>query len=191
MNNVFLEGPIQTGKSTFIRNILKEYFGPGLDGVFGFTSQRITASDGQLLGFRLAPAAAELSVDLDTFAAGGIEDVAGVFKYFTPDGPRVDMSVFETAGIRYMDEALTNAKAGRALLILLDEIGGHELESEAFRTKLNELLDSAYPCVGVIKSADNTRRMDPSLIALNADLHKKLFATDHRDEFEHLLRSLV
>jgi len=182
MNNLFIEGPIQTGKSMLIRNTLKERFGPDLDGVYGFTSQRLTAPDGRLLGFRLAPADAALSVICDPSAADN------VFKWFTPNGPQVDLRVFETAGIRYMDEALSAAKAGHAELILLDEIGGHELASEAFRLKLYDLLDSEYPCVGVIKSTENTRRMDDSLLALNDELHAHLTVTaDFAEAFETFL----
>ena len=162
MNNLFIEGPIQTGKSTLIRKVLREAFGPSLEGVAGFTSQRLTDADGQLLGFRLAPADAALTVICEPAAADN------VFKQFTPTGTRVDMSVFETAGIRYMDEALEAAKAGQAQIILLDEIGGHELASDEFRLKLYQLLDSEFPCVGVVKSPDNTRRMDPTLVRLNA-----------------------
>ena len=191
MNNLFIEGPVQTGKSTLLRKILKEKYGPGLDGVSGFTSQRVTDADGNLLGFRLAPAPAELSVCLDTFDVSDIPEVDSIFKYFKPDGPHVDMSVFENAGIRYMDEALKKAKAGLTSVILLDEIGGHELASEAFRSRLYELLDSDCLCVGVIKSADNTRRMDPTLVELNANLHKKILATDSRSEFERILRSVL
>ncbi len=171
MNNLFIEGPIQTGKSTLIRKVLWEFFGPSLDGVAGFTSQRLTDADGQLLGFRLAPADAALTVVCNPSAADN------VFKQFTPGGARVDMSVFETAGIRYMEEALEAAKAGQAQIILLDEIGGHELTSDAFRRKLYQLLDSEYPCVGVIKSPDNTRRMDPALVQLNDELHAHLTVT--------------
>ena len=179
MNNLFIEGPIQTGKSTLIRKVLREFFGPSLEGVYGFTSQRLTDAGGQLLGFRLAPADAALTVVCDPAAADNI------FKQFTPDGARVDMSVFETAGIRYMDEALEAAKAGQAQVILLDEIGGHELASDAFRQKLYQVLDSEYLCVGVVKSPDNTRRMDPALVRLNAGLHEHLTVTkDFAEAFE-------
>lgn len=177
MNNVFIEGPVQTGKSTLLRKLLKEKCGPELEGISGFTSQRVTDDDGNLLGFRLAPANADLSIALDSFDVGDISEIDHVFKYFTPDGPHVDMDVFENAGIEYMDEALAKAKAGLTNVILLDEIGGHELASEAFRSKLYELLDSDYPCVGVIKSADNTRRMDPKLVRLNAELHDRIGPT--------------
>ena len=185
MNNIFLEGPIQTGKSTFIRKLLKERFGPDLNGVSGFTSQRITDPDGRLLGFCLAPAAAELSVIADPTGTDN------VFKRFTSDDPVVDMDVFETAGIRYMSEAITKAKAGQTRVVLLDEIGGHELQSEAFRTKLYELLDSDCPCVGVIKSPDNTRRMDPALLEWNSELHKHLTVTTDFAEFEASLRTIL
>ena len=179
MNNLFIEGPIQTGKSTLIRKVLREFFGPSLEGVAGFTSQRLTDADGQLLGFRLAQADAALTVVCDPAAADN------VFKHFTPTGTRVDMSVFETAGIRYMDEALKAAKAGQAQVILLDEIGGHELASDAFRQKLYQLLDSEFPCVGVIKSPANTKRMDDSLLALNDELHSHLTITkDFAEAFE-------
>ena len=179
MNNLFIEGPIQTGKSTLIRKVLREFFGPSLEGVAGFTSQRLTDADGQLLGFRLAPADAALTIVCDPASADN------VFKSFTADGTRVDMSVFETAGIRYMDEALKAAKAGQAQVILLDEIGGHELASDAFRQKLYQLLDSEFPCVGVIKSPANTKRMDDSLLALNDELHSHLTITkDFAEAFE-------
>ena len=177
MNNVFIEGPVQTGKSTLLRKLLQEKCGPELEGISGFTSQRVTDDDGNLLGFRLAPANADLSIALDSFDVGDISEIDHVFKYFTPDGPHVNMEVFERAGIRYMDEALNNAKAGLTNVILLDEIGGHELASDAFRSKLYELLDSEYPCVGVIKAPDNTRRMDSSLIEFNAKLHDKIGPT--------------
>ena len=183
MNNLFIEGPIQTGKSTLIRKVLREFFGPSLEGVAGFTSQRLTDADGQLLGFRLAPADAALTVVCEPAATDN------VFKSFTADGTRVDMSVFETAGIRYMDEALEAAKAGQAQVILLDEIGGHELASDAFRRKLYQLLDSEFPCVGVIKSPANTKRMDDSLLALNDELHAHLTVTSNFAEaFKTFLR---
>lgn len=183
MNNLFIEGPIQTGKSTLIRKVLREFFGPSLEGVAGFTSQRLTDADGQLLGFRLAPADAALTIVCDPASADN------VFKSFTADGTRVDMSVFETAGIRYLDEALETAKAGQTQVILLDEIGGHELASDAFRRKLYQLLDSEYPCVGVIKSPANTKRMDDSLLALNDELHAHLTVTsDFAEAFKTFLR---
>ena len=191
MNNIFIEGPVQTGKSTLIRRILKEKYGPNLERVAGFTSQRVTDSGGNLLGFRLAPAGADLSAALDSFGVSSVSEIDNVFKYFAADGPHIDMDVFESAGIGYMNEALNKAKAGQSDLVLLDEIGGHELASGVFRNKLYELLDSDCLCVGVIKSSDTARRMDPALTGLNAELHKKIPVTDNRDEFERSLRAVI
>lgn len=182
MNNIFLEGPIQTGKSTLIRKVLKEVFGPDLEGVAGFTSQRIMDADGRLLAFRLAPAEAKLSIIADP------TEMDNIFKWFTLSGPRIDMSVFETTGVAYLNDAIAKAKADQAKLVLLDEIGGHELQCDAFRAKLYEFLDSDIPCVGVIKSLDNTKRMDPSLIQLNEELHAHVSVTTGLDAYEPLLR---
>ena len=40
MNNFFIEGPIQRGKSTLIREVLKKFYGPELDGSTGFACGR-------------------------------------------------------------------------------------------------------------------------------------------------------
>ena len=156
-----------------------------MDGVAGFTSQRLTDADGRLLGFCLAPADAALTVVCDPSACDN------VFKAFTPDGTRVDMRVFETAGAAYLDEASSRAKAGQARLVLLDEIGGHELKNDAFRRRLYELLDSDIPCVGVIKSPANTRCMDDSLLSLNEELHAHVSVVTGLDVFEPLLREFL
>jgi len=185
MNNLFIEGPVQTGKSTTIRKVLRDVFGPNLDGVAGFTSQRVTDSDGQLLGFRLAPAKAEISLVADPAL------LDNVFKLFTPTGPRIDLGVFETSGAAYLTDALKTAHAGQTKVILLDEIGGHEMSCASFRTVLYELLDSEFPCIGVVKSKDNTKRMDPTLLPLNEELHAHLSVSTELNTFEPRLRQFL
>ena len=185
MNNQFIEGPVQTGKSTTIRKVLRDVFGPDLDGVAGFTSQRVTDSDGQLLGFRLAPAEAEISLVADPALLNN------VFKVFTPTGPHIDLGVFESSGTVYLTDALKKAKTGQAKIILLDEIGGHEMRCAAFRTALYELLDYEFPCIGVVKSKDNTKRMDPTLLPLNEELHAHLSVSTELNAFEPRLRQFL
>ena len=185
MNNMFIEGPVQTGKSTTIRKVLNERFGPDLKGVAGFTSQRITDADGHLLAFRLAPAEAKLSIAADP------DGLDNIFKRFTQDGPVIDLDVFETTGVAYLEDALAKAKAGQASLVLLDEIGGHEMNCETFCTRLYELLDSDIPCVGVVKSPDNTKRMDPTLLQRNEELHAHLTVTTGLETFEPLFRQFL
>lgn len=176
MNNLFLRGPIQTGKSTLIRQVLREVYGAGFCGVSGFTSQRIIvpgsgrSSKPQTIGFRIAPANAPLT----QAASFPVSEMCNVFKCFTAESRWTDLSVFETAGVEYLKQAFEDAASGRSTLVLLDEIGGHEMACEHFREKLYELLDSDIPCAGVIKMHDNARRMDPSIADLNSELHKKI-----------------
>ena len=68
---LMLEGPIQTGKSTLIRTMLGDH----LPKCGGFTSQRLIDASGRTKGFRLCPAAADLTGPDE----GITEDV---FKYF-------------------------------------------------------------------------------------------------------------
>lgn len=143
---LFLEGPIQTGKSTLIRTCLGDF----LSECGGFTSQRLLDPDGAIKGFRLCPAASPL-----TARDEGITD--GVFKYFRSDGPAwQDQQVFDTAGVRLLQASK------KAPLILLDEIGGSELLCESFRSKLYEILGGPVPCLGVLKLSDNARRLERS-----------------------------
>ena len=162
---LFLEGPIQTGKSTLIRACLGDH----LSECGGFTSQRLIGPDGNTRGFRLCPASAPLTAPAEGIAD---EDIAGegfadgvfkyfradgVFKYFRPEGPAYqDQQVFDRLGVQLL-EASKNTP-----LILLDEVGGSELLREPFRKKLDEVLGSGVPCLGVLKLYENARRLERS-----------------------------
>ncbi|MBQ9015548.1 MAG: hypothetical protein IJ109_05445 [Firmicutes bacterium] len=144
---LFLEGPIQTGKSTLIRQVLGEH----LKECGGFTSQRLIAPDGVTLGFRIGaaavtpPAAADRGITEDTF------------KYFCPDGTTYkNQSVFDTAGVRLLQAPSS------CPLILLDEIGGSELLCETFRSALYDTLSGRIPCLGVLKQTADARRLERS-----------------------------
>lgn len=162
---LFLEGPIQTGKSTLIRACLGDH----LSECGGFTSQRLIGADGTTRGFRLCPASAPLTAPAEGIAG---EDIAGegfadgvfkhfrpdgVFKYFRPEGPAYqDQQVFDRLGVQLL-EASKNTP-----LILLDEVGGSELLRAPFRKKLDEVLGSGVPCLGVLKLYENARRLERS-----------------------------
>ena len=162
---LFLEGPIQTGKSTLIRACLGDH----LSECGGFTSQRLIGADGTTRGFRLCPASAPLTAPAEGIAG---EDIAGegfadgvfkhfrpdgVFKYFRPEGPAYqDQQVFDRLGVQLLEASKTTP------LILLDEVGGSELLREPFRKKLDEVLGSGVPCLGVLKLYENARRLERS-----------------------------
>ena len=177
-NNLFLEGPIQTGKSTLIRELLGEH----LKKCGGFTSQRLISTDGRTIGFRIGPAAvteltapvasmrpgAAPAMDPDEFSSrSSIPPLpeylltapdgtvyTGVFKYFDRMGrTHKDQEIFDVLGTFYLTAAETKP------LVLLDEIGGSELLSDPFRNALCNLLASDIPCLGVLKLAESAWHM--------------------------------
>lgn len=193
MNNLFIEGPIQRGKSTLIREVLKKFYGPGLDGrpepdtgtgiaggigVGGFTVQRMsfpTQGADKRFGFRLMEASAPIWAHTCVVATDeALLKSDGVFKVVGSFGGRTNLEVFESKAVALMEQAARDAEEGRIGIILLDEIGGHELSCPGFCKKLYELLDSDIPCIGVIKHPDSARRMDPTIAKANEELHEKI-----------------
>ena len=187
MNNLFIEGPIQRGKSTLIREVLKKFYGPGLDGstgiacgrgVGGFTVQRMrfpTQGADKRFGFRLMEASAPIWAHTCVVATDeALLKSNGVFKVVGPSGGRTNLEVFERKAVALMEQAARDAEESRIGIILLDEIGGHELSCPGFCKKLYELLDSDIPCIGVIKHPDSARRMDPTIAKANEELHEKI-----------------
>ena len=191
-NVLFLEGPIQTGKSTLIREILGEH----LQECGGFTSQRLVDSTGETRGFRIGPAATTpLTAPLGGMRPGPAPAVDPAFfhgmdpsqvndsvpeasplpqpEYLltSPDGSIYSgiFKYFDRMGSVHKDQEVFDVLGTFLLtsskgrpLVLLDEIGGSELLSVPFRTALYDLLTSGVPCLGVIKLEKNARRMQRS-----------------------------
>ncbi len=140
--HLFLEGPVQTGKSTLIRQAISPY----IDHLGGFSSQRLW-QDGRPCGYRLLPAH-ELQLDAP-YAPG----MSGIFMYHHKDTSFKNPDVFATLGVKLLEES-----AGKKL-ILLDELGGSELLLPAFRSKLYEILEGPIPCLGVLKLPSKAKFM--------------------------------
>lgn len=155
-NNFFLEGPIQTGKSTLIRKAL----GADIDLCGGFTTQRVFDCKGDLFGFRLGPSdTTPLTGELSKLSE---EERSGFFRYADTNGYFcTDIAPFETIGIDCL------LLKGHQKLFLIDEIGGIELLSPSFTSTLFSVLESDTPCIGVIKLRENMERIRTS------DLHEK------------------
>lgn len=153
MRHLFLEGPVRSGKSTLIRECLTPY----RDEIGGFCCVRLIDDAGDIVGYRLAPAY-HVTVDERYSAAA-----KNVFIEFGDDAhcPKdaeglcgsgthtvtKHLDVFDDASASYLKD--TKGKQ----LMLLDEIGGFELKSEAFKNALYDLLGSGIPCIGVLKGA--------------------------------------
>lgn len=169
---LFLEGPIQTGKSTLIRQAL----GNHIEDCGGFASQRLVDVSGETVGFRIGPAASTaLTAPVSGFRPGPAPVMSfadrpvlpeylltgpegnvytGVFKYFDRSGHlHTDQEIFEVLGVHYLLSSRNKP------LILLDEIGGSELLSDTFRNALYDILASGIPCLGVLKQSEHARRL--------------------------------
>lgn len=171
--HLFLEGPIQTGKSTLIRQCIAPY----IHQIGGFSSQRLW-QDSLPCGYRLAPAD-ELALD-----APFTPDVSGLFlRHRQGASSYKDLSVFETLGVKLL------AQSKDKPLILLDEIGGSELLVPAFREKLYEILAGDVPCLGVIKLTSKAGSMSKAagypeeLVDYNIQLRRDLEKTFHGEIF--------
>ena len=163
--HLFLEGPIQKGKSTLLRELLAPY----MKEVGGFTSQRLLDSEGETVAFRIGSARST------PLTAPYHENYSGVFRVITKRGRSLKYpEVFENEGVRYLTD-----NQGKKL-ILLDEIGGAELLSYRFREELYNLLAGETPCIGVIKQEVKAKFMsaaagyEKKLLSYNRELRKLL-----------------
>lgn len=152
--HLFLSGPIQTGKST----ILQKAIAPYRQYIGGFVSQRIKDNTGKTVGFRLADY--EEYPELNIQYSSELEDIFMIHEEF----PVIDLSVFEKKGIDILRRTISEKK-----ILLLDEIGGIELKSEAFRNVLFSAFNS-IPCIGILKAPASAHNMQTNSEKDNAEL---------------------
>ena len=173
MNNFFIEGPVRIGKSTILRRCLEDY--KRILG--GFSSQRILEKDtGHVLGYSLMPASdfcieihmdkSELHAKENLFLAQ--HGAAGGFV-FSPE-------VFAGAGMRFLDNYQY------CDLMLLDEIGGVELQVPSFKEKLYEVLAAPVPCIGVLKGSPNAASFKNKTVLSENDRLRAFLANDSNSE---------
>jgi len=142
--HLFLEGTIQTGKSTLLRRMLAPY----MNEIGGFSSQRLTDETGRTIAFRI------VSVQDTRLTVPYEETPESIFRIVTDDVKGLNKpEIFESEGLKYL-----TGNDGKKL-ILLDEIGGIELRNDAFRIELFRLLKGDIPCIGVIKQEQNAGTM--------------------------------
>ncbi len=167
IKHLFLEGPIQTGKSTLIQTLLADRlpchkYRTGL--IAGFTSQRLTLCGTDSLkyntvAFRIAPPMSPLTEPFDEKMLDGNPDENGIFRYIDTDGVSHKYpDVFDALAVRLKASCTGNAPIPPRV-ILLDEIGGAELLSDSFREVLHEIIAGDIPCIGVIKLEENAANM--------------------------------
>lgn len=164
--HLFIEGPVESGKSTLLKTCLKPYF----DVTGGFSCIRYRDADGNVRAYALAPPATAVDA---VFNPDITPDDRSVFLLFDKEN-RVErrLEVFETRGLEFLngrakgleDVSIPFSRADSAAkkktsvdsnktagLIYMDEIGGVELMAPKFCKRLYELLGGNVPCMGILK----------------------------------------
>ena len=145
MGHLFLQGPIGIGKSHLLRKLLL----PHLDLVGGYFVQRIYEKDRDR-AFSLIPIS-----DAEGFvpekSVERMEPDERTFLYSRGGKWHVLKNVFEIQGTAFLQAGVRNGKK----LILLDEIGGIELDCPVFMETVLGVLESGVPTLGVLKSEQN------------------------------------
>lgn len=141
MKNFFLQGDKFVGKSTIIQYILKEMKIP----VTGFYVQRTIDQQKKSSTFELKAASKLLLRENEITTR---EDHCFIAN---KDGKQKrDLTVFAGFGCKLLEEATISEN-----VILLDEIGGIELLSEAFKEVLYKTFKQPKKIIGVFKSEKN------------------------------------
>ncbi len=135
IKNIFITGPPGCGKTTLIKEILKELKIP----TKGFFTEEIRR-DGERIGFKILT----LSKKEGIFAEKGLKSSYKVSKY------GVLLKNLEEIGIKEIEEGLKGN-----FLIVVDEIGKMELFSNKFRDAILKALDSENKVLGTIMLQEN------------------------------------
>lgn len=158
--HLFLEGPIREGKSTLIRRLIKNH----LPETGGFSSQRLLNDSGETVGFRIVPASQAMALT-ERYSSG----LSDVFLYFNGGETVVKPGAFADTIVKYLEGSVGKR------LILMDEIGGIELQMPEIRQALNRVLNGTVPCLGVLKLENSMRDMcrNPCVDGINIEHHLK------------------
>lgn len=145
---MFLEGPSGIGKSAAIWNALQQ----SRLQYRGFFSRRLVNAEGGTMAFQLT--AYDQAQEFTKLYQGDEENI--FLRYPGTAKREVNLEAFTRVC------GLVGAYR-QADMLVLDEIGGLELQLPSFREYLYELLDSRIPCIGVLKSTENYQRLQRNI----------------------------
>lgn len=164
MKNLLVEGLPGCGKSTAISDALRSL--GLLPFCAGFRTARVFSSGGEHLGFAQFPASADIGVSIisDETLPHMIMDfrmqqglISEIFTGFTVDSLKSIPA--ETAPTDKAVSPERNSGAGTEIrLILMDEIGGAELEIPEVQDAFLNALKGNIPCIGVLKSREHAKK---------------------------------
>ena len=166
-SNLFFQGDIRIGKSTHLRKTINTY---NLN-IVGMTVQRVFCQS-QFYGFQ---ASYVTSLPLAEVDIPYQAQIGGIFL----SKQEQKSSIVEDIIQQIVDTVISSKIKP---FIILDEIGGIELQNSAVRKSLQEILQSDAPTVGILKSRKNL---------LHAIDRNSLYPIllDYWDELSEILRS--
>jgi nucleoside-triphosphatase len=135
IKNIFITGPPGCGKTTLVKEILKELKIPAK----GFFTEEIR-KEGERIGFKIVT----LNGKVGILAEKGFKSPYKVSKY------GVILKDLEESGVKEIEEGLRGD-----FLIVIDEIGKMELFSSKFREVILKALDLKNKILGTIMLKEN------------------------------------
>lgn len=145
--HIFLEGTRNVGKSTIIRDAVLPY----IKDVGGFFSVKLLKNN-EKIGFAVRPIK-EAKEYVLTLEVDEILKTPGLFMYKKANEWNFLTDVFIDRATKYINEAFEKR------LIIMDEIGGLELQNPDFLQKLTYCINGNIPILGVLKSNENLANM--------------------------------
>ena len=159
--HLFLTGPKQIGKSTVLRKLLQDREGK----IGGFRTVRIPLEEGASIHM-VAPSEREFTDENRIFSRR-----KGVLY--------IDPADFDRIGCNLL------ADTGDCDLILMDELGPNEANSEKFRQAVWKTLDGGVPVYGVLQVAESDFL---DAVAARPDVQVITISLENRNSMPDLLR---
>lgn len=146
-NHLFLQGDIDIGKSTIIKDAVLPY----IEDVGGYFTTKLFVNN-KKTGFAIRP----IKEDSDYILRSDIHDIykiPGLFMYRHNGSCKFKSNLFTRKAKKYLTDACSKK------LIVIDEIGGIELTNSKFIKTLLEVLGGIIPILGVVKSPKNLYKL--------------------------------
>ena len=135
MENIFLTGPVQIGKTTALNAFLNNFHGT----IGGFKTFPVVQSN-EKIGFSMK------AINLSDSAM-----TAFISKKNEEGNWMPVLETFDDLGVKILKKALED----KVDLIIMDELGFLEENAHLFQKAVYECLDSEMPVLGVIKKANS------------------------------------
>ena len=168
-NNLFLTGYKGVGKTTIIKKAVNEFdLAPA-----GFMTVRDEDSKGNWTRFYLVPANACITNDNVNPPSNNVF----ASRASKSDDIKINTNLFDQVGVKLLK--------GDSDLVIMDELGRFESEAHQFQEKVEEVLESSVPVLGVMKDESipflNNLRKEyvPKVLRVTKDNRENIYKFVH------------